>query len=130
MFLRGLGLGCLVALAAGCVPVKHAPVIVPVSVAIRTRPDFPIQAIREAHQGTVVVLVLVDANGKVGQAWIRKSSGYRELDRAALVCVRQWQFRPRMVDGTPVVGYAAVPLHFGLGNQGKKFMNAKGDGVR
>ena len=114
MFLRGFGLGCLMALAAGCVPVKHAPVVVPVAIVSRTQPAFPIQAIREDHEGTVVVLVLIYSNGNVGQSWIQKSSGYRELDRAALASIRQWQFRPKTVDGVPVGAYVSMPIHFDL----------------
>ena len=48
---------------------------------------------RAREQGTVVLLIEVDATGKVMAASIRESSGYRRLDAAAVAAVKQtWYF--------------------------------------
>lgn len=44
---------------------------------------FPTQAIRQNLQGTVILRVLVDANGKPLQVVIDQSSGHALLDRSA-----------------------------------------------
>lgn len=120
MLLRRIGISVALILLAGCVPVKHDPVIVPVTIVSRAQIHYPYQAIREAHEGTVVVLVLVGANGQNVDMRIDKSSGYRELDRAALACLREWVFRPETIDGVPTQAYARIPVNFDFGAQRKR----------
>jgi TonB family protein len=115
MFLRRIGILGMLMLGAGCAPVKHDPVIVPLTIVSRTQPHFPGQAIREAHEGTVVVLILVGVKGMPLDIRIEKSSGYRELDKAAIASARGWTFKPKTVDGVPTEAYAKVPINFDFG---------------
>lgn len=66
------------------------------------------------HQGTVVLLVLVGTNGDVLQVKVDKSSGHRELDRAAVKAAKSWRFNPGTKDGVPYKGWARVPVTFNL----------------
>lgn len=120
MFFRRVGILGMLLLGAGCAPVKHDPVIVPLVIVSRPPPHFPLQAIREAHEGTVIVLILVGVKGTPLNAWIEKSSGYRELDRAAIASARHWTFKPRTIDGVPTESYARVPVTFDFGAQRKE----------
>lgn len=120
MSLQRIGAAGALILLAGCAPVKHDPVMVPVTIVSRAQVHYPILAIQEAHEGTAVVLVLVGANGQNVDMRIDKSSGYRELDRAALACVREWVFRPETVDGVPTQSYARIPVRFDFGAQRKQ----------
>ena len=59
----------------------------------RPAPGYPLESMRAWEQGTVVLLIEVDATGKVMAASIRESSGYRRLDAAAVAAVKQtWYF--------------------------------------
>ncbi|EQD66104.1 TonB family protein, partial [mine drainage metagenome] len=56
---------------------------------------------RQHQQGTVYLLVLVGADGSVQDVKVDQSSGYRDLDRAAIEAARKWKFNPGSQDGKP-----------------------------
>lgn len=95
-------------------PPSIAPGIV--SLAYRSSPlHFPAQAIRLHMQGTVMLRVLVDENGKPLDVEIEKSSGYPLLDKSAREQVlASWQFQPAVVQGQSVRAWARVPVSFTL----------------
>ena len=79
-------------------------------------PAYPRNALREGIQGTVLLQVLVDVDGKPLDVQIARSSGDRELDRAAREQVlRHWLFRAAMKDGRAVQAIGLVPIAFTLG---------------
>jgi protein TonB len=81
-----------------------------------TPPTYPIQALRAGVQGTVLLKVLVDANGKPVQVAIERSSGSRTLDDAAREHIlAAWRFHPAMRDGHAIEAWALVPVQFNLG---------------
>ena len=56
-------------------------------------PTYPYSAVRNRYQGTVVVEFKVDTSGAVSEAKVQKSSGFKELDDAALTVVKtRWRF--------------------------------------
>lgn len=75
---------------------------------------YPPQAIRNHHQGTVNVLVTVDADGNAVSARISRSSGYPELDNAAVQAVLKFQYLPYLKDGIPTESTLTVPMGFYL----------------
>lgn len=78
-------------------------------------PRYPAQARRAGMQGTVVLRVLVDAQGRPQQIVIQDSSGHRLLDRAARRQVlERWRFKPAMRGGHAVAAWALVPVVFTL----------------
>lgn len=78
-------------------------------------PHYPARARRAGMQGTVVLRVLVDAQGRPEQVQIRDSSGHRLLDDAARRQVLEhWRFRPAEMGGHPVAAWALVPVVFTL----------------
>ncbi|MDB6163748.1 MAG: TonB family protein, partial [Xanthomonadaceae bacterium] len=82
---------------------------------VATRPDYPRDALREGVQGTVMLRILVDVDGRPLQVDIQNSSGDRRLDIAARKQVLQhWRFRPAMKDGRPVQAIGLVPIAFNL----------------
>ncbi|MGN6313155.1 MAG: energy transducer TonB [Rhodanobacteraceae bacterium] len=83
-----------------------------------TPPEYPIAALREGVQGTVLLRVLVDATGKPVQVVVLKSSGSRELDNAARDHVlAAWRFHPAQRDGHAIQAWAQVPVKFSLSNR-------------
>jgi protein TonB len=79
-------------------------------------PAYPRNALREGIQGTVLLQVLVDVDGKPLDVQVARSSGDRELDRAAREQIlRHWLFRAAMKDGRAVQAIGLVPIAFNLG---------------
>lgn len=74
-------------------------------------PPYPPTALREGAQGTVVLEIVVGPDGSPTDVKIRKSSGNRDLDRAAQRHVRtKWRFQ---ATGQQHIGI--LPVDFKLG---------------
>ena len=106
-------------------PVDPTPAVTPtppsiapgvVSLAYRSSPlQFPKQAMRMHMQGTVLLRVLVDENGKPVDVVVDQTSGYPLLDKSAREQVMaSWQFQPAVIDGHAVKAWARVPVNFVL----------------
>ncbi len=57
-------------------------------------PTYPLAAKRRGDQGTVLVHLIVTANGLAKNVAVEKSSGFPALDEAAVAAVRNWRFVP------------------------------------
>jgi protein TonB len=77
-------------------------------------PAYPVFAKRAREQGTVLLRVGVDAEGRVTRIEIEKSSGSQRLDGAALAAVKRWRFVPARSGGHAVAAVALVPINFQL----------------
>ena len=78
------------------------------------RPSYPPDARDEGVEGTVTLLVRIDARGGVSGVRIERGSGDRRLDRAAEQAVRRWKYSPGLRDGVPVGSAVRVHVHFRL----------------
>lgn len=78
-------------------------------------PRYTAELMREQAQGTVLLQVLVDTNGKPLEVVVSRSSGNKRLDRLAQQHVlRNWTFRPAMKDGRAIQAIGLVPIDFKL----------------
>ena len=78
-------------------------------------PRYPRLSLRAGDEGRVLLRVLVDASGRPVEVTVERSSGHRDLDRAAREKVlADWRFHPAQRDGVPVSAYALVPIDFAL----------------
>jgi protein TonB len=78
-------------------------------------PVYPRAAARAGFEGTVLLEVLVDTDGRPLRVTVRDSSGHRRLDAAARDQVlQQWRFRPAMRNGQAVQAIGLVPVNFRL----------------
>lgn len=92
-------------------PPPAAATTAPVPIATPA-PPYPASALRRGESGEVLLRIEVDPNGMPYSMDIVRSSGSRELDRAALVAARGWRFRPALRDGQPVSASVNVPITF------------------
>ena len=76
--------------------------------------SYPKRARRKGYEGTVVLEVLVNRNGKVDDLRILASSGYEILDRSAVKSVKTWSFRPAKKGNGTVDMWVQVPVRFKL----------------
>ena len=77
-------------------------------------PKYPRLARKRGYQGTVVLDVLVDQNGMVGDLRLFTSSGYSILDRKAMESVKVWLFEPGMKGNKKLDMWVRVPVRFEL----------------
>ena len=78
-------------------------------------PAYPRDALRDGVQGTVMLQVLVDVDGRPLRVDVQHSSGDRRLDMAARrQILEHWRFRPAMQDGRAVQAIGLVPIAFDL----------------
>ena len=77
-------------------------------------PTYPRIARIRGYQGDIMLDVLVNKNGTVGDLKVIKSSGYPILDRAAKSSVKNWLFEPGMVGKEKFKMWVRVPIRFEL----------------
>ena len=80
----------------------------------QTRVPYPRESLINHEQGTVILRVLVSAEGLVQAVEIEKTSGYIRLDRAARDAVKGWSFHPALRNGAAQSAWALVPVTFNL----------------
>jgi len=76
-------------------------------------PQYPESARKKAIEGTVLVLVTINREGRVEQARVTKSVD-PALDKAALAAARQCEFSPPYLNGHKVKATMNIPFKFKL----------------
>jgi periplasmic protein TonB len=83
-----------------------------------SRPAYSARMIREGNQGTIDLEVYVQPNGRVADARVVRSTGFEELDRAALAeAKRNWRLLPAKRDGVPIAQWHRLRVTFKLNQQ-------------
>jgi protein TonB len=77
-------------------------------------PEYPSAARKLKLQGTVIVRVLVNIEGKPDIVQLEKSSGISSLDGSALSAVKKWSFVPARSGDKAVSAWVDVPIRFRL----------------
>jgi protein TonB len=82
-------------------PPQTAPVVVAavVDASACSKPDYPKSSLRNGDTGTVMLALLIGTDGKVADSRVERSSGFRDLDRAAQAGLSLCKFKPGTVDG-------------------------------
>lgn len=80
----------------------------------RVDPVYPAIAKAALVHGTVVVEIQVGADGKVQQ--VKAVSGPPMLQQSAIDCVKQWSYKPFLVNGSPAKVRGKIQIDFDLGN--------------
>jgi TonB family protein len=77
-----------------------------------TSPEYPPKA-RESHiQGDVVLHAIIDKEGRISE--LQVLAGDDSLAQAALDAVRQWRYKPMLVDGQPAEVDTTITITFSL----------------
>lgn len=84
----------------------------------RARAEYPSQSIRLEEAGTTVMRLFCNAEGRISEGTVVKSSGYERLDNAWMkqASSGRWRCEPLTVDGKPQGAWlpVQVPLTFRL----------------
>ena len=78
------------------------------------RPDYPKGARQRGEQGDVILEIRVNAEGAVDDVKVATSSGFSELDEAAVKAARVAKFSPARSGHDPVASTARLKLQFKL----------------
>ena len=91
------------AAAPAAPPGNPNPVRVAASADFNTcaKPEWPKASLRNEETGTVTLSFLIGEDGRVADSKILKSSGFRDLDKAAVTGISKCRFKPGMNDGKP-----------------------------
>ena len=79
----------------------------------KTQPVYPIDAKKAGVSGTVVLAASIDTDGTVKE--LQVVSGPDPLQQAALDAVKQWRYRPYLLNGQPVEVRTTINIIFTLG---------------
>ena len=101
-------------------PVVPAPALPPVTLSgelsvncpERTPPAYPSFSIRLNEQGSVVLRVELDTEGRISDVSFKSRSGSVRLDEAAVAAVKTWRCRPAIREGLAVPAVALQPFDF------------------
>jgi TonB family protein len=80
----------------------------------RIDPVYPAEALQIRLQGQVILSVQINASGEVAD--IRLISGHPMLSPPAIEAVKQWTYKPFLLDGNPLPVDTIVRLSFTLTN--------------
>lgn len=79
-----------------------------------TPPAYPPRAAALRMAGTALIRALVGPDGLTREVRLHRSSGFSELDNAALAAVRGWAFAAATEGGRPIEAWVEVPVRFRL----------------
>ena len=79
----------------------------------RVEPEYSEEARKAKYQGVVVLSVVIQKDGTVGDVSVAQPLGMG-LDEKAIQAVKQWSFRPAMKDGNPLDCKDTVEITFRL----------------
>jgi len=75
-------------------------------------PQYPPEAGRARLEGTVLLMAVIGKDGSVKD--VRVESGLPILAQAAIDAVRQWRYKPYLIDGEPVEVDSRITINFTL----------------
>jgi protein TonB len=76
--------------------------------------DYPDSAQLNGEEGTIFLDVYVRSNGRPAKVRVERSSGFRDLDDAAVESVLNWRFVPATSDGDLVSDWTKVKIVYQL----------------
>ena len=83
----------------------------------KTRPapiPYPSQARRRGQEGTVLIEVWLDEDGKQTRRRLARSSGVDSLDKTALKAIAKWRFSSYVENGQAIAHRVHIPIRFKL----------------
>lgn len=104
-------------LAPAALPVANtAPKVNAQYAANNPKPVYPAIAKRLGQQGTVELRILVSEQGSASKVEVARSSGYSNLDAAAVEAISKWKFEPATQNGKPVSQWLSTKWTYELQN--------------
>jgi protein TonB len=80
----------------------------------KVAPVYPVNAIRMRVEGKVELMATISKEGNISQ--VKVLSGDGQLSKAAVEAVKQWKYKPYLLNGEPVEIQTQVSVNFKLPN--------------
>ncbi|HWZ56726.1 MAG TPA: TonB family protein [Verrucomicrobiae bacterium] len=93
--------------------IKQGGNVTAASIINQTRPLYPPLARQARIQGNVVLHAIIDKDGRVAQ--LEVISGHPLLVQSALDAVKQWRYKPTLLNGDPVEVDTTITVTFTMG---------------
>jgi protein TonB len=74
----------------------------------KCKAEYPKASLMNEEQGTTSMSFLVNADGTVADSKLEKTSGFKNLDKAALKSLAACKFKPGTKDGAPAQTWTKV----------------------
>lgn len=103
----------VVGLQDGNRPVKVSANVMAGNTLTKVTPEYPASAKDAKIQGAVVLHAIIDENGKVEQISV-VSSPDSALSKSSIEAVRQWTYRPYLLNGKPTAVDTTINVNFTL----------------
>ncbi len=81
------------------------------------RLDYPASAIKNNEEGKVKVKAVIDAKGQIRQVFVVQSSGFGDLDQAAVTWFKKLKFTPAKSDDKTVAATVEQTISFNFQEQ-------------
>ncbi len=112
-------IGSIISNTPSAVPTLAPPKVIRVSSGVsqgnlirKTQPNYPPLARQARIQGTVLMEATISADGTIEN--LRVISGHPMLIAAAVEAVKQWRYRPYLLNGQPVEVQTTIQVNFNL----------------
>jgi len=76
--------------------------------AAKCKAEYPKASLMNEEQGTVSMSFLVNPDGSVADSKLEKTSGFKNLDKAAMKTIAACKFKPGTKDGAPAQTWTKV----------------------
>ena len=93
-------------------PIRQGGVVQAANLIYQVKPEYPPLARAARIQGVVVLEAVINREGLIET--LRVVSGHPLLNQAALDAVKQWKYRPTLLNGDPVEVITTVTVTFAL----------------
>ena len=74
----------------------------------KCKAEYPKASLMNEEQGTVSMSFLVNPDGTVAESKLDKTSGFKNLDKAAIKSISACKFKPGTKDGAPAQTWTKV----------------------
>lgn len=95
-------------------PVRIAGGVAAGQIISKVNPVYPAEAKEQGIQGAVVLHAIIDRDGTIKELAI--VSGPEQLQASAIEAVRQWVYKPYLLNGEPVEVETTITVNYSLGN--------------
>jgi protein TonB len=111
MIKRSIGMAAVLLASAGSVFAAEVPATFD---AKNCKAEYPKTSLVNEEQGAVQMSFLVSAEGHVVDSKVEKTSGYKNLDKAAVKAISACKFKPGMKDGAVAQTWTKVDYVWSL----------------
>jgi protein TonB len=80
----------------------------------KVQPKYPPNALRARIEGSVQLLATISKNGDIST--VKILSGDSQLSHAAADAVKQWKYKPYLLNGSPVEIQTQITVNFKVPN--------------